>query len=162
MVPLQYAIDLGWVAVLALLLGPGIVAAALCAPFLVAERVRALFRALPPRDGVAIPYVAATVGASFPYVGGTLWALSAGADAAGREGAAMADALLGVLLGLSATYVAAVPLLAGVALPRVGVDWDPAGYGAGTWALLVALGVWYAAVFAFPLFLFAVVLAFPA
>lgn len=149
----------GWLVLLALFLGPGLVAAVLCAPFLATERVRALFRSLPPRDGVGVPYVAATVVASFPYVGGTLWALSTAAD--GGRGAQAANALLDVLVFLSLGYVVAVPLLAGVALPRVGHDWDPTGYGPGTWALLVGLGAWYAAVFAAPLFVVVVFLALP-
>lgn len=164
MVPLQFDVSLGWPAVVALLVGPGVVAAVLCVPFLAVERMRALFRSLPPRDGVAVSYVALTVGASFPYVAGTLWALTTGVDA-GRgpaRGAAMANSLLDVLVGLSLAYVAAVPLLAGLGLPRAGVDWDPTGYGPGTWALLLGFGAWYAAVFAVPLFVVAVVLAFPA
>lgn len=48
-----------------------------------------------------------------------------------------------------------------VVLLAAGVDWDPTGYGPGTWALPGGLGAAYAAVSAVPLFLFAVVLALP-
>jgi len=41
----------GWLWTLALFLFPGLVAAGLCAPFLAAERLRELFRALPRTGG---------------------------------------------------------------------------------------------------------------
>lgn len=164
--PLQTrTVDLGgWLTMLALLLGPGVVAAVLWAPFLVAGRIRALFRALPPWNGVALPYALVTVGASLPYVVGTLAAITVGADGATGpgSGAAMANALLNVIVPLSVGYVVGVPVLGAVVLPHVGVDWDPTGYGPGTWLLLFGGGAWYAAVFAVPLFVVAVVLAFPA
>jgi hypothetical protein len=78
--------------------------------------------------------------------------LSETADAA--RGAAASNALFGLLVALSVYYVVGVPLLAGV-------DWDPTGYGPGTWALLGGLGAAYATVFTLPLVLFALVLALP-
>jgi hypothetical protein len=158
-VPAQ-TLDVGWVALAALFFGPGAVAGLLCAPFLVAERLRALCRALPPGETVVVPYAAAALAGSLPYVAGTLLVLSETADAA--RGAAASKALVGLLVALSVCYVVGVPLLAGVALPFAGVDWDPTGYGPGTWALLGALGAAYATVFTVPLALFALVLAFPA
>ncbi|MFB6302899.1 MAG: hypothetical protein ABEH78_08580 [Haloferacaceae archaeon] len=102
-----------------------------------------------------IPYVVATFGASVPYLAGTLWAVRT------ADGAEMGNALLAVVVPLSLGYVVAVPVLAGLALPRTGVDWDPTGDGVGSWALLVAAGAWDAAVFAVPLFVVAVILALP-
>jgi hypothetical protein len=82
---------------------------------------------------------------------------------AGKPGdAAAANALLDVLVALSLGYVLLAPVLAGVVLPALDYDWDPTGYGAGTWALLVAGGGWYAAVLSAPLFLMALVAALPA
>lgn len=49
------------------------------------------------------------------------------------------------------------PVVCGFLLPRVGVDWDPTGYGASTYLLLGAGGVWYALVFLVPLTLVSVV-----
>ncbi|ESS05910.1 MAG: hypothetical protein A07HB70_01453 [uncultured archaeon A07HB70] len=150
-VPAQ-TLDVGWVALAALFFGPGAVAGLLCAPFLLAERLRALFRALPPGEAVVVPYAAAALVGSLPYVAGTLLVLSETADAA--RGAAASNALFGLIVALSVCYVVGVPLLAGV-------DWDPTGYGPGTWALLGGLGAAYATVFTLPLVLFALVLALP-
>lgn len=161
MVPLT--VEIGGAAAVALLLGtalgPGLVAALLWSPFLLADRLRALFRTLPPGAGVAGSYLLLAVGGGLPYVAGGLWALSQSADAGD---AAVANALLDVLVGLSLGYVVVAPVLAGIVLPALDVDWDPTGYGAGTWALLVAGSGWYAALLSAPLFLMAVVVAFPA
>ncbi|WP_418286841.1 hypothetical protein [Halorubrum sp. DTA46] len=54
---------------------------------------------------------------------------------------------------------ASVASVASVASEAIG--WDPTGYGPDTWALLVAAGVWYAAVAAVPLFALAIVFALP-
>lgn len=109
-------------------------------------------------------YVALTVGGSLPYVTGTLWAFTTGAGAGSERGAVMANSLLDLLVVTSLASLAsvvAVPLVAGVGLPRTGYDWDPTGYGPTTWGLLAGLAGWYAAVFAVPIFLLAVVLALP-
>jgi hypothetical protein len=82
---------------------------------------------------------------------------------AGKPGdAAAANALLDVLVALSLGYVLLAPVLAAAVLPALHHDWDPTGYSAGTWALLVAGSGWYAAVLSAPLFLMALVAAFPA
>ena len=148
----------GWLTFLALVLGPGLVAALLWSPFLLSSRLRRLFRRLPPTGSVVASYVPVAVGASLPYVIGAGWAIVASADG---SGAAMANALLDVVVPLSVGYVAGVPAVAAAALPRLGVDWDPAGYGASTWLLLAAGGAWYALVLGGPLFVIALILAFP-
>lgn len=58
-------------------------------------------------------------------------------------------------------YLFGLPLVAGMGLPKVGFDWDPTGYGPGTWLLLFVGGAWYVATLAVPLFFFAVFAAMP-
>jgi hypothetical protein len=62
---------------------------------------------------------------------------------------------------LTITYVIVLPLVAGVGLPRIGLDWDPTNYGLGTWLLLIGAVLWYAAIFAVPLMFAAFVFALP-
>jgi hypothetical protein len=159
MVPLS--VDLGELVALTVLLAvaflPGLVAAALWSPFLLADRLRALFRLLPPRGRLAPSYLVLAVGGGLPYVVGGLWGLSR--DDAG--GAAAANALLDVLLTVSLAYVLVGPVLAAAVLPGLGFDWDPTDYGTGTWALLVGGTAWYAVLLSAPLFAMAVVAAFP-
>ena len=87
------------------------------------------------------------------------WVVAALADA--PDGAAMVNAVAELILPLSVAYLVSLPLVADLGLPRVGVDWDPTGYGPGSWVLLVVAAAWYAAVFALPRFALAVVLALP-
>lgn len=148
----------GWGFVVGLLLGPGIVAAIIWSPFLLASRIRALFRALPPARSTAVSYVVVTVGLSIPYLFGTIAALVV---TEGQTGGAMANALLNVLIPVSSLYVLGLPILAIRGLPRIGRDWDPNGYDTTTWVLLIVGAAWYSALFAVPLFLIAVVLALP-
>ncbi|MFB6352569.1 MAG: hypothetical protein ABEJ92_00630 [Halobacteriales archaeon] len=161
MVPLQTVdVDLvGWFNLLLVLLAPGAVAAVLWSPFLLAARLRALFRELPPTGHLLPTYAVVAVGAGLPYVLGTFWAVVATSGGTGGE---MANGLLDVVIPLSLGYAVGVPLLGAAGLPRFGVDWDPTGYGISTWVLLLAGGTWYALLFAVPLFVIAVVLAFPA
>lgn len=142
---------------LALLVFPGLVAAVLWSPILLVGRLRALFRRLPPGGSTVGSYLLVAVGLSLPFVGG------AGAVFAtvSAEGAALSNALLNVVLGLTLAYAVVLPAVAGVGLPRFGIDWDPTGYGPGTWAALVGAALWYAAVFVVPLSFFAFVLALP-
>ncbi|ELZ39876.1 hypothetical protein [Halorubrum tebenquichense] len=148
---------LGWLWTAALLLFPGLVAAGLCAPLLAAARLRALFRALPPEGRVVPSYVAVSVGLSVPYAVGvllTVWLV----DSAGpgwSEGF-LDTALFGAVL-----VALVAPAVAVLGLPRIGVDWDPTGYGPSTWLLLVAAGLWYALVAAVPLVALAVGMALP-
>lgn len=148
----------GWGFVIGLLLGPGIVAALLWSPFLVSSRVRTLFRSLPPAGSTAVSYVLVTVGLSLPYVAGTLGALVV---TEGQSGGTMANAILNMLVPVSSLYVLGLPVIAIRGLPRVGRDWDPTGGDTTTWLLLIVGAAWYSALFAVPLFLFAVVLALP-
>lgn len=160
MVPLS--VRIGELASLALLLAaaflPGLVAALCWSPFLLSDRLRALFRRLPPGGRAGSTYLLLAVGGGLPYVVVGVWALSRGA----AGDAAAANALLDVLVTVSLAYVLLAPVLAGVVLPGLGCDWDPTDYGAGTWALLVAGSCWYAVLLSAPLFLVAVVVAFPA
>ncbi|MDB2274919.1 hypothetical protein PM022_10220 [Halorubrum ezzemoulense] len=147
----------GWLWTLALLGFPGLVAAGLCAPFLAASRLRALFEALPPAGRVLPSYLAVAVGLSVPYlVGVGLTVARAGEAGPAWSSGFLSTALLGgVLVGLVA------PSAAVAGLPRFGVDWDPTGYGVGTWLLLGAAGLWYAVVAAVPLAALAVGMALP-
>lgn len=162
--PLQALVDqlVGWLSAVAFLLAPGVVAAVCWTPFLLSERLRALFAALPPFDSPYVSYVLVSLAASLPFVVGVGAAL-VGVDTEGpRAGARMANAILDVVVPLSVGYVVGTPLVGVLGLPRVGADWDPTGYGASTWVLLALGGAWYAALFAVPLTLFALVIAFPA
>lgn len=149
----------GWGFVLGLLLGPGLVAALLWSPFLVSSRVRSLFRSLPPKGSTAVSYVLVSVGLSLPYVAGTLGALVVTEGGSGGE---MANAILNMLIPVSSLYVLGLPVIAIQGLPRLGRDWDPNEYDTATWLLLIVGATWYSALFAVPLFVIAVVLAFPA
>lgn len=147
----------GWLLTLALFVLPGVVAAVCWAPFLIAARFRALFRALPPAGRLVPSYVGVALALSIPYLAGLLLTVGL-VDSAG---AAWSNALVETALvgGVLVTVVA--PALAVIGLPRLGVDWDPTGYGVSTWALLVAAGLWYAVVAAVPLVALAVVFGLP-
>lgn len=144
----------GW---LALLVGPGLVAALCWSPLLLSSRIRRLFRALPPTGSVAASYLLAAVALSAPFVVGSGYVIAT----VPAEGAALSNVLIDLLLALSVGYAVGLPALSALGLPRAGIDWDPNGYGPGTWALLLLGAVWYAALFAVPLFLVAVVFALP-
>lgn len=161
MVPLQVlgGTPREWLTTAAIFLGPGAVAALLWSPFLLAGRLRELFRRLPPTDSVLPTYLLLTVGASLPYVLGTLWALVA---TTGGSGEATANAMLDVIVPVTLVYAVGIPVVAAEGLPRFGIDWDPADYDVVTWVLLAAGGLWYALLFAVPLFVLALIMAFPA
>lgn len=156
-VPALVGSAVGWLWTLALLVLPGLVAAGLCAPFLAASRLRALFEALPPAGRVLPSYLAVAIGLSVPYVAGVgLTVARAGEAGPAWSSGFLSTALLGgVLVGLVA------PATAVAGLPRFGVDWDPTGYGPSTWLLLGAAGLWYAVVAAVPLAALAVGMALP-
>lgn len=146
-----------WATLLALVVGPGLVATLLWSPVLAADRVRALFRSLPLTRSTLVNYAAAGLALSVPWIVGLGWAFSAiGAQSdASRTGEPLVD----VAVQLSGLYVVALPVAAGAGLPAVGVDWDPAGYDSTTWVLLVAASAWYAAVYAVPAVAFGLVMS---
>jgi len=147
----------GWLWTLALFALPGAIAAVCWTPFLLSARFRALFVALPPAGRPVLSYVGVALALSVPYLVGvvlTVWLV----DSAGpgwSEGFLDTAVFGGVLVGFVA------PAVAAAGLPRLGVDWDPTGYGASTWALLVAAGLWYAVVAAVPLVALAIGMALP-
>lgn len=140
---------------------PGAVATLLTAPVLLSARLRALFASVRPFESPVVTYAVYGLLGSLPYVIGTLAAL-AGTDVEGPQaGGRMGNAVLDLVVPMTVGYVLSVPVVAAVGLPRLGVDWDPTGYGPGTWLLLAVAAAWYAALFAVPLFLFALVVSFP-
>lgn len=148
---------IGWLSLIALFALPGTVAAVLWTPFLIAARFRALFRALPPAGRLVPSYVGVALALSVPYLAGVALTVAL-VDSAGpgwSEGFLDTALFGGVLVGFVA------PAVAAAGLPRLGVDWDPTGYGASTWAVLVAAGLWYAVVAAVSLVALAVGMALP-
>jgi len=118
----------GWLWTLALFLFPGLVAAGLCARF-AAERLRELFRALPPNGRLLTSYVGVSIALSVPYLTGVVLTVTL----AGEAGPAWSEGFLVTALfgGIGVGLVA--PAVAVIGLPRLGTDWDPTGYGPGTW-----------------------------
>lgn len=93
-----------------------------------------------------------------PYLLGLVWVL---AGTAGSSGAATANGLLDVVLPVSLAYAVGLPVGTTLGLPRVGIDWDPTGYGPTTWALLVTGAAWWSVLLGGPVFLHSLVLALP-
>lgn len=147
----------GVASLLALALAPGVVAMVLWSPILLSERLRALFRQVPPTTSVLVSYVLVALVLSLPFLGSALFALSQSA----ANGAALSNAILDAVVKLAIVYILGLPVIAGVGLPRIGIDWDPTRYRASTWVLLVVSMVWYVAVFAIPLVLLSIVFALP-
>lgn len=141
----------------ALLLGGvlGLVAVVLWSPLLLSSRLRSLFCHLPPANSLLISYLIVGFGLALPFISGAVLALVR------MPRAAVSNAILDTVVQIAFVYVVGLPLLAGDILPKVGVDWDPTGYGGTTWLLLVGSVVWYVAVFAVPLSFLAVLLAIP-
>ena len=142
---------------LALVVGPGIVAAVLWSPILLSSRIRSLFDRLPPVRSTIASYFLVAIALSIPFVIGTGIVFTT----TSTEGAALSNALLNMTFVLTIAYVGMLPLTSVVGLPRIGIDWDPTNYGLGTWLLLVSVVLWYAAVFVIPLVFFAIILALP-
>lgn len=130
----------------------------LCAPLLLAKRLRALFESLPPTDAWLPTYLLTMALAAVPFLAGLL-AVAAGTGI--EDGTVFANTLLQVLTVIGAAYVGGVPAVGAVGLPRFGIDWDPTGYGAGTWLLLAASGLWYALLFVVPLGILSLFVALP-
>lgn len=147
-----------WLILLGIGIGPAVGAAILWSPFLFSDRIRALFRRLPPTDSALVTYCLVSVGLWLPYLVGMFWTATHGPSSGP---APAANAMLDVVVTVSACYLVGLPLLAGVGLPRLGIDWDSTGYGADTWALIVGGTVWYTALLGFPPFVIAVILALP-
>ena len=163
MVPLQSLSTqiADWLGLVATLLAPGVVATVLWTPFLVAKRVRSLFRTLPPTESLLPSYVLAGLCGSIPFVGGLLAVFASGASNDPQTGAQLSNSLIDVAVVGTIGYAVGLPVVAALGLPRAGLDWDPTDYGASTWLLLAVGGVWYALVFAVPLVLLGVVFALP-
>ena len=142
---------------LALVFGPGIVAAVLWSPILLSSRIRSLFDRVPPARSTIASYLLVAIGLSIPFVIGTGIVFTT----TSTEGAALSNALLNMTFVLTIAYVGVLPLTFVVGLPRIGLDWDPTNYGLSTWLLLVCVVLWYAAVFVIPLAFFAFILALP-
>lgn len=144
-----------WITVTVIVIGPGVVASLLWAPLLGADRFKSLFEQLWPGNSLAVSYLLVTVGLSLPWVvaaGGAMVRASSGE-------LQMANALLDVIVALSAVYLLGLPLVAGLGLPRAGVDWDTTGYGLQTWVLLIVGVLWYVLLIALPIFALSIGLA---
>lgn len=163
MVPLQALGDglSEWLTTLAILSAPGAAATLLWTPFLAARRVRSLFRELPPTESLVPTYVLVGLGASVPFVAG-FFGLLVGTDVDVQGGGMLlSKRLFTMTLLLTVGYTVGTPLVGILGVRKAGVDWDPTGYGATTWLLLAAGGLWYALVFAVPLVLSSIVLGLP-
>lgn len=147
----------GWLFVLFLFILPSVIAAILWAPFLVSRRVRSLFVALPPRGSLVSTYVVVIVLASLPYVLGLIAVIAI----VPSEGAALSNAILTLVQYLGVAYVFFVPTVVVLGLPRIGIAWDPPGSPITSWLLFAFGGLWYTLTFAVPMFLLAVLLAWP-
>lgn len=144
-----------WITLAVIVVGPGFIASVSWAPFLISERFRSLFEQLWPEDSVAISYLLVMIGLSFPWVMGAGGAMVRGSP----EELQMANAMMDVVVALSVVYLFGLPLVAGVGLPRVGIDWDETGYGLRTWVLLSTGVLWYVVLLALPIFALSIGLA---
>jgi hypothetical protein len=144
-----------WLTLAALVVGPGLVAGLFWAPFLAVDRFASLFERLPPRDSVAVSYPLVTVGLSLPWIAAAGRALVRRAS----DELTAANGLLDVIVVLSGVYLLVLPLVAGLGLPRVGIDWDETGYGPRTWILLGIGTLWYVLLLALPIFALSIGLA---
>jgi hypothetical protein len=71
------------------------------------------------------------------------------------------DVLTQIAFVVSLGYVVLLPVTAVVGLPRYGIDWDPTGYGTGTWVVMVLSTLWYVGWFILPIVFGAALLALP-
>ena len=99
------------------------------------------------------------MGLSLPWPVGLGWAFSVIGLRVDEK--ATGEPLFTAAVLLSVLYVAGPPLVTGLGLPRMGIDWDESGYGAGTWLLLFASSTWYAAIFGVPIFVFGIIVSLP-
>lgn len=108
----------------------------LWAPFLAADRIRALF-ALGPTGSVPANYLLTSAAVTIVHVASFLALVGLGVDV--TRGV--------VIFEVIAALNVAIPALAWatsvIALPALGRRWDPTGHGLDTAALLAAGAVWY-------------------
>jgi hypothetical protein len=71
------------------------------------------------------------------------------------------DVLTQVASLVSLSYIVVLPIAATVGLPRYGIDWDPTGYGIGTWVVMLLSTLWYVIWFILPIMLISALLALP-
>ncbi|MFC6719081.1 hypothetical protein ACFQGT_01745 [Natrialbaceae archaeon GCM10025810] len=147
---------LGWLVIAVSLVVPGVVATICWSPFLASERIRSLFKHVPPFESMVLTYVVVGIVASLPYILGiTAVIASLGVDEI------WGPPILGATMVLTLCYCIGIPLFGVLGLPRLGIDWDPTGYGRSTWLLLIAGGIWYAGIFALPLTVLGLILSLP-
>jgi len=117
----------GWLWTLALFLFPGLVAAGLCARFSPPSASGNCSARSPER--AAPDLVRRRLALSVPYLTGVVLTVTL----AGEAGPAWSEGFLVTALfgGIGVGLVA--PAVAVIGLPRLGTDWDPTGYGPGTW-----------------------------
>jgi len=135
---------------------PGFVEAVLCLPLLLSVRGRELFRSLPPTGSVASSYLLTMVVLSGPFIAGVVAAF--GLDVWQRP---IYDVLIQIVSVVSLSYVVVLPVTAIIGLPRYGIDWDPTGYGIGTWVVMILSTLWYVIWFIIPIVFIAGLLALP-
>lgn len=139
------------------LLIPGLIATTFWTPFLASERLRVLFRILPPTDSMLFSYIIAGIFASLPFIISFLIILAVG----DMDNAQFSNRLINTSMLLFMGYTMGLPFIGVILLPRIGVDWDPHNYSVSTWILLALGGAWYATLFTIPLAAFAFLLALP-
>ena len=125
---------------------------------MLAKRLRALFKALPPTDAWLPAYLLTMGVAAVPFLAALV---GVAAETGIEDGAMFANTLLQVLSVIGIGYVGGAPVAGVVGLPRAGIDWDPTGYGVGTWLLLAVGGLWYALLFVVPLGILSLFVALP-
>lgn len=135
---------------------PGIAETVFCLPILLSTRTRALFCSLPPAGSVAVSYLSVMLALSAPFIVGV--AAVFGLDV--WRGPTY-NVLIRVASFVSVSYFVALPVIAIVGLPRYGLDWDPTGYGVGTWAILLLSTLWYVVLLFVPIVLLSALLALP-
>lgn len=146
-----------WVTLLVLVLLPGVVATIFWSPMLASKRLRALFRHLPITDSTVMNYVLTALVLSIPWLIGIGWVFQQIGAQDGANGAVFLTAATLIAL----VYIIGLPLVAGFGLPRLGIDWDPANYSVGTWAMLLGSSLWYSLIFTVPMFLFGIIMSLP-
>lgn len=135
---------------------PGIAETVFCLPLLLSARTRALFRSLPPAGSVAASYLSVMLALSVPFVASVV-AIS-GLDIWHGP---IYNVLIRIATFVSVSYIVVLPATAIIGLPRYGLDWDPTGYGVGTWVILLLSTLWYTVLLFVPIVLLSALLALP-